>query len=557
MFAGTEEKHKPGPCLLLCLLAIALFRGCLALTDLHPTKHPKHWKANMSPTPSAIWRTAVRTALRDRLANADPNDTDAQAARLTLNGRLINNLNNEDLRGLLRILGIDPMALHPSHVPGAAPMPDTDQDDTDQDDQDQARDLMAPPADTDAAPTDDAAMIDAEVNTIRADIMGGGFAALDRKLRDLVIAARKPPVVQVVTKTVTVEVPIERDQDTTTPRAAPTDQTVTWRKAFGVKGALGNETATVWDGAHPDTPCVNDRYVWPAETSVALTEIRRGHNVMLFGPKGTGKTEFAQQLAARLRRPFVLISCDASTDAATLVGMTVPARDGKGVSFQPGQLVRAIQTPGAVICIDEPSIARPGALFALQNVLTPNRSLYIQETGQKVRVAAGVTFIATDNTSGMGGGSRVGYHGTQALNAATLDRFSARIKLGWHDPATEAGILVAHVPGCTIELANLLVQAATTTRAAADSQVLTEGLGLRRLFAWAGLLADGHDPEIAFQCAVQNCVPDGEQEALRQQCLLAVDKNTVRAALNPTAPVPSPAASDFDLVSPDTMGEGA
>jgi hypothetical protein len=516
----------------------------------------------MTATPSAIWRNAVRTALRDRLANADPNDTDAQAARLTLNGRLINNLNNEDLRGLLRIVGIDPMALHPSHAPGAAPMPDTDQDDQDDpDDQDQARDLMTPPpAHTDAAPAapaDDAAAIDAEVNTIRADIMGGGFAALDRKLRDLVIAARKPAVVQVVTKTVTVEVPVERDQDTTTPRAAPTDQTVTWRKAFGVKGPLGAETAPVWDGAHPDTPCVNDRYVWPAETSVALTEIRRGHNVMLFGPKGTGKTEFAQQIAARLRRPFVLISCDASTDAATLVGMTVPARDGKGVSFQPGQLVRAIQTPGAVICIDEPSIARPGALFALQNVLTPNRSLYIQETGQKVKVAAGVIFVATDNTSGMGGGSRVGYHGTQALNAATLDRFSARIKLGWHDPATEAGIITAHVPGCTIELANLLVQAATTTRAAADSQVLTEGLGLRRLFAWAGLLADGHDPEIAFQCAVQNCVPDGEQEALRQQCLLAVDKNTVRAALNPTAPIPSPAASDFDLVSPDTMGEGA
>lgn len=505
-------------------------------------------------TPSAVWRSAMRAALRDRLANAAPDDIDAQAARLNLNGRLINNLTKADLRGLLRIVGIDPMMLHPSHVPGAAPMPDTDSDDTDTDD---ARDLMTPP-DAGAVPAsddDDAAAIEATVQAVRADIMTGGFTALDQRLRDLVIAARKPAVVKVVTKTVTVEV--ERDQDTTTPRAAPTDQTVTWRRAFGVRGALGSETATVWDGAHPDTPCVNDRYVWPAETAIALTEIRRGHNVMLFGPKGTGKTEFAQQIAARLGRPFVLISCDASTDAATLVGMTVPARDGKGVSFQPGQLVRAIQTPGAVICIDEPSIARPGALFALQNVLTANRSLYVQETGQKIKVAPGVIFFATDNTSGMGGGSRVGYHGTQALNAATLDRFGVRIKLGWHAPDVEAGIIVSYVPGCTIELANLLVQAATTTRAAADAQVLTEGLGLRRLFAWAGLLADGHDPEIAFRCAVQNCVPDGEQEALRQQCLLAVDKNTVRAALNPAAPVPSssPAASDFDIV-PSTDGEG-
>ena len=486
-------------------------------------------------TPSAIWRQRMRDALRKYLANAAPDDTDAQAARLTLNGRLINNLTKADLRGLLRIVGIDPMALHPAQSMDAATRamggnpPDMNDTDDETDTDDNARDLMVPPdADageetetTPAAPDDDATAIDAEVNTIRADIMGGGFAALDQKLRDLVIAARKPPV------TVTVQVPVivERDQDTTTPRAAPTGQTVTWKQAFAVKGALGKETATLWDGAHPDTPDVNPDYVWPAETVVALTEIRRGHNVMLFGPKGTGKTEWAQQLAARLRRPFVLISCDASTDAATLVGMTVPARDGKGVTFQPGQLVHAIQTPGAVVCIDEPSVARPGALFALQNVLTPNRSLYIQETGQKVKAAPGVIFLCTDNTAGMGGGSRVGYHGTQALNTATLDRFSVRIKLGWHDAATEAGILMSHVPGCTKALADLLVQAATTTRAAADSQVLTEGLGLRRLFAWAGLLADGHDPEIAFRCAVQNCVPEAEQEALRQQCLLAVSED--------------------------------
>jgi MoxR-like ATPase len=498
----------------------------------------------------------MRDALRGFIrANVGTPDHDAVIHHL--GGRLINNLTKENLRTLLCIARIDPMALRPATAAGAPPMADDD-DATD----DNARDLMTPPdapdaTGTDAAPADDDAAIEAEVSAVRADIMGGGFASLDQKLRDLVIAARKPPVVKIVTQTVRVEV--ERDQDgSSTPQSAPTDQVVTWKKAFGVKGAHGAETCTVWDGVHPDTPMVNPRYVWPDQTVVALTQIKRGKNVLLYGPKGTGKTEFSQQLAAQLRRPFVLISCDASTDAATLVGMTVPARDGKGVSFQPGQLVRAIQTPGAVICIDEPSIARPGALFALQNVLTANRSLYIQETGQKVKVAPGVVFLATDNTAGMGGGSRTGYHGTQALNAATLDRFGVRIALGWHDAATEAGILMSYVPGCTRALADLLVQAATTTRAAADQQVITEGLGLRRLFSWAELLADGIDPEIAFRCAVQNCVPAGEQEALRQQCLLAVDKHTVRQALAPVGTAPlSPAASDFDLVSPDSAtGEG-
>jgi cobaltochelatase CobS len=275
---------------------------------------------------------------------------------------------------------------------------------------------------------------------------------------------------------------------------------------------------------------VNPDYIWPERTAVALTQIARGRNVYLWGPAGCGKTEFCQQLAARLGRPFVLISCDSSTDAATLVGMTVPGKAG-GVTFQAGQLVRAIQTAGAVICIDEPSVARPGALFVLQNVLTPNRALYVQETGARIRTAPGVIFCATDNTNGTGGGARRGFHGTQPLNAATLDRFGARIKMGWHDAATEAGIVMAAVPGCTRALADLLVTAAQTTRAAADSQVLTEGLGLRRLFSWAELLADGIDVETAFCCAVQDCVPEAERETLRQQCMLAVDKNTVARAL--------------------------
>jgi hypothetical protein len=143
------------------------------------------------------------------------------------------------------------------------------------------------------------------------------------------------------------------------------------------------------------------------------------------------------------------------------------------------------------------------------------------------------------------------------LNAATLDRFGARLKLGWHDAATEAGIVMAAVPGCTKALAELLVQAAATTRAAADSQVLTEGLGLRRLFSWAELLADGIDVETAFCCAVQDCVPEAERETLRQQCMLAVDKNTVARALvdqdpagtaMPAVTGATGAAADFDVV---------
>ena len=489
-----------------------------------------------APTPSVMARQALRDALR-----AHPN------SGRVLQGRNVSNLRMSELLDGLRALGVDPdtiIAGQTIAAPAAKPTelevtpdmldtlnardPDTDTD-TDTDTRDTVPDA-----------------IETEVQSIRELVIMGGFAALDARLRELVTEARKPPV------TVTVEVPVPVDGSAPAPivpQARQTSQTITWSKAFGVRGALGKECAHLWDGAHPDTPETNARYIWPQpQTALALTQIRRGRNVMLYGPAGTGKTEFAQQLAARLGRPFALISCDSGTDAATLVGMTVPHQSG-GVIWQDGQLTRAIRTPGCVVCLDEPSVARPGALFVFQNVLA-NRVLFLGETGQRVRVAPGVLFIATDNTNGTGGGAKRGYTDTNRLNTAFLDRFGTRIFVDYMDAGTEARI-VASYTGCTPALAELLVSAATTTRAAAGAQTVTHGIGLRRLLAWAELLSDGVAPEDAFAAAVLNCAPEQDVEALRQQCLLAYDKNTVRnALLPPGTPTPSAAASEFDVYAP-------
>ena len=217
--------------------------------------------------------------------------------------------------------------------------------------------------------------VETEVQTIRSLIATGGFSAFDDKLRELIIEARKPPItVEIMVPGPTVEVgPAGPGVHV----AKLTGKSATWRALFGVSGALGKRETALWDGSHPNTPRVNDRYLWPhPQTETALTQVARGRNVMLYGPAGTGKTEFAQQLAARTGRPFALISCDLGTDAATLVGMTVPDAAGGVTAWQDGQLTRAIKTPGCVVCLDEPSVARPGALFVIQNVLA-NRVLFL------------------------------------------------------------------------------------------------------------------------------------------------------------------------------------
>ena len=459
--------------------------------------------------PSHVARGALRHALRTH-PDADT----------VLNGRRVNDLTLGNLYDALRHLNVDPEAIARDALnapPGNLPI-----------------NVLAEPQDQDTAPmpnaidTPDANAIEAEVQTIRGLIMTGGFATLDDRLRQLVTEARKPAVTVEVVREVQVQVDvIPGARPIHTARTTGTSEA--WRDLFGVTGAMGKRTTAIWDGTHPDTPKVNDHYLWPhPQTETALSQLARGRNVMLYGPAGTGKTEWAQQLAARTGRPFALISCDTGTDASTLVGMTVPDASG-GVTWQDGQLTRAIQTPGCVICLDEPSVARPGALFVMQNVLA-NRMLFIAETGRRVCVAPGVLFLTTDNTNGTGGGARKGYTDTNRLNAAFLDRFGVRVRVDYLPADREADVICAYT-GCTVELAQLLVSAATVTRAAADNQQLSHGIGLRRLLAWSELLQDGIDAEYAFQSAVLNCAAEQDVETLREQCLLAYDQGNVTRAL--------------------------
>jgi len=203
--------------------------------------------------------------------------------------------------------------------------------------------------------------------------------------------------------------------------------------------------------------------------------------------------------------------------------------------------------------LDEPSVARPGALFVMQNVLA-NRQLFIAETGRRVCVAPGVLFLATDNTNGEGGGARRGYTDTNRLNAAFLDRFGVRVRVDFLPSDREADIICAYT-GCTPELAQLLVSAATVTRAAADNQQLSRGIGLRRLLAWSELLQDGVDAEYAFQSAVLNCAAEQDVETLREQCLLAYDHANVARALKGKTASSDPA--DPSVTNPSPAGRAA
>jgi MoxR-like ATPase len=179
---------------------------------------------------------------------------------------------------------------------------------------------------------------------------------------------------------------------------------------------------------------------------------------------------------------------------------------------------------------------------------------YVPESGERIDVAAKVVFVATNNVSLAESGVHSGYAGVQRQNRAFADRFGVFLEIGYAPAATEAALLVAYT-GCTLALAELLVSVATLSREKAASEEVTHGIGFRRLLAWAEMLTDGNDAELAFRSAVLNTAPSQDAEPLRQLALVAVDQSAIRQALTGQTPrLVSRAGADFTDVSDEGRG---
>lgn len=377
---------------------------------------------------------------------------------------------------------------------------------------DDAEPMIGATATAPASPAGDvaeAAAIVAEVKGVMALLGAGDMIGYQRRLAELVTEARKPA------KVVHVRAAAAIDASKIKGGVPKIVGTLDMHGA-GLPKALGGVKIAATMMANYDgngSPGLDDDYTFPDETGLILSQAARGKAAFLTGPAGTGKTTFAQQIAARFGRRFVRISCDDQTEAAQLVGMTVP-KAGGGVEWQDGQLAAAIRCPGTIILIDEPSLARPGALFVFQSVLDSDRKLHIAETGEVIEVAPDVLFMAADNTNGTGDMSGQ-YEATRRLNRAFLDRFGVTVAFQYMDPVAEAKAIAAH-SGCNKKLAAALARFATITRTRADEGKIAHPVGMRRLITLAEQMTDGVTPANAFQAAVLATAPFDDREPLRQ-----------------------------------------
>jgi len=214
----------------------------------------------------------------------------------------------------------------------------------------------------------------------------------------------------------------------------------------------------------------------------------RGKNIMMTGPAGCGKTLAAKSLINGLDRPNFYFNLGATQDPrATLIG-NVHFDKSKGTYFSESLFVKAIQTPNAVILMDELTRAHPDAWNILMTVLDQGqRYLRLDEAdGQAtIKVAEGVCFVATANIGNE-------YTATRQLDKALMDRFVV-IEMDTLTDEEEHGLLTYLYPTVDSDMLGNVSKIAFMTRSESmtENPRISSGVSTRTSVEIAGLLFDG------------------------------------------------------------------
>jgi MoxR-like ATPase len=221
-----------------------------------------------------------------------------------------------------------------------------------------------------------------------------------------------------------------------------------------------------------------------------MRSVLRGKNLMMTGPSGCGKTLAAQTVAKVLdRRQFFYFNLGATQDPrSSLIGNTHYNKD-KGTFVAEALFVKAIQTPNAIVLLDELTRGHADAWNILMTVLDENqRYLRIDEMPDSptIKVAKGVTFIATANI-----GSE--YTGTRILDRAMLDRFSSVVEMEPLAVNDEVTLLTMTYPEVNADHIRAIAEIAGHTRDQVKSEdpKITTSISSRITVEMTGLLNDG------------------------------------------------------------------
>lgn len=210
----------------------------------------------------------------------------------------------------------------------------------------------------------------------------------------------------------------------------------------------------------------------------ALAALLAGENLLLVGPKATGKNVLAENLAAVFRRPQWDVSFYLNTDAASLIG-TDTFKNGE-VTLRRGPIYQCAVEGGFGV-LDEINMAKNESLSVLHATLDFRRIIDVPGY-ERIELSPCTRFIATMN---------YGYAGTREINEALASRFMV-INMPVISGSDLERLMLAQFPQLKSEYARQLAEMFQEIRKKCDSsEISTKALDLRGLLAAVHLTQEG------------------------------------------------------------------
>jgi len=246
---------------------------------------------------------------------------------------------------------------------------------------------------------------------------------------------------------------------------------------------------------------------------MAIAGLVRGENILLSGPKATGKNVLADNLAYVFNRPSYNMSFHINTDSAALIG-TDTFIDNE-VRLRKGPVYLCALHGGFGI-FDEINMAKNDAVSVLHSSLDFRRIIDVPGY-EKIALHDATRFIGTMN---------YGYAGTKELNEALVSRFLV-VDMPAADEATLEKILYGAFPNlkrsAMEQFGGLFLDLQLK---ALNGEITTKPVDLRGLQAAIKTIQVGLKPSLAIQMGITNKSFDSfEREIIDDVVLTRIPPN--------------------------------
>lgn len=224
---------------------------------------------------------------------------------------------------------------------------------------------------------------------------------------------------------------------------------------------------------------------------MAIAGILQGENLLLTGPKATGKNILAETLAYIFNRPSYNVSFHVNTNSGDLIGTDTFVEN--EVRLRKGTIYRCAEYGGFGI-LDEINMAKNDAVSVLHATLDYRRSIDVPGY-DKIDLHPAARFIGTMN---------YGYAGTKELNEALVSRFLV-IDMPAQTEETLRFIFGKMFPGAKEAAVEQFIGVFLDLQLKAqNSEISTKALDLRGLLAAMKIVDTGLSPWQAVKMGVVN-----------------------------------------------------